>query len=425
MKLAKISLAAAVAICGLSTVSFAQPLEEAIKGVDVSGFLRYRYTDDRAKNQYFKNKGTKSEPANDTNARHQFRINADLKTPVVNNVAFNVGIVYHNWAHTANEGSTVGSGFGAGEDKEFGVSTYYATILPDSTHTVVKIGKMRLDTPVTDSLDDRGTGIVAVNTDLPYWTFAGVALDTWALDDVDLPGTTSATEGLYALAAIAHYENISAQAWVFHVNQAINNLVFTELAYNSKYFDLKGQFALSELDNGEDALFRGNESKKHSLYTLEAGVKYNPFSAKIGYIGSGKDGYKVSFDNQGVFSMGGRLWNDSSLTGVNYSAISSAPTSGETRELEVFYAGVAVDLGDRLNIGIDYVKGEDEIRQGVNKHTVKFQEITPIVSYRYSKNLKLSGWYAMLEVEDESKKAKADYADAEQNQLRLQALYSF
>ena len=48
MKITKLSLIACVALASLSTASFAQPLEEAIKGIDVSGMLRYRYTDNRA-----------------------------------------------------------------------------------------------------------------------------------------------------------------------------------------------------------------------------------------------------------------------------------------------------------------------------------------------------------------------------------------
>ncbi len=53
MKFFKLSLAASVALGAFSTASFAQPLEEAIKGVDVKGYLRYRYTDDRYDNEKF------------------------------------------------------------------------------------------------------------------------------------------------------------------------------------------------------------------------------------------------------------------------------------------------------------------------------------------------------------------------------------
>ena len=53
-KISKISLVAAVAVAGFSTAN-AQPLEEAIKNVDVSGSVVYRYDNydnsERATNQ--------------------------------------------------------------------------------------------------------------------------------------------------------------------------------------------------------------------------------------------------------------------------------------------------------------------------------------------------------------------------------------
>ncbi|NLU35323.1 MAG: major outer membrane protein [Wolinella succinogenes] len=424
MKLAKISLAAAVALGALSTASFAQPLEEAIKGVDVSGMLRYRYTDDRFKN------ASHASGDNNTDAKHAWRVNADFKTPVVNNVAFNLGVVYNNSNDTNKGGSgsssiDTGTGLGAGEDGDFGVATFYATVTPSSTNTVINVGKMRLDTPVTDALDDRGTGIIALNSDLPHWTFAGVALDTWALDDVNAPGTTSFTEGLYALAALASYGDLSAQVWYFNVTDAVKSLIFTELAYKYDFLSLKGQYAYSELDNGKGKLVAGFDNNKNALYTLEAGVSFAPVSARVGYIGSDKDGYKVSFDNQGTYSMGGKIWNDLSITGVNYSPVSEAPVAGEKRELEVFYGAVDVDVTDTLALGLEYVKGENKISPATGAYKVKFQEITPTVTYQYSKNLTLSSYYAMLKVKNDSLKNNPGYADAKQNELRFEALYKF
>ena len=43
-KISKLSLVAAVAVAGFSTAN-AQPLEEAIKNVEVSGSVVYRYND--------------------------------------------------------------------------------------------------------------------------------------------------------------------------------------------------------------------------------------------------------------------------------------------------------------------------------------------------------------------------------------------
>lgn len=421
MKLVRISLAAALATCALSTASFAQPLEEAIKGVDVSGMLRYRYTDDRYSNDGF------AKDANRTKARHQWRINADLKTPVMNDVAMNVGVVYHNWNQTTNKGGAgassvdTGVGLGAGSDGKFGVSTFFATFTPENTKTVVNVGKMRLNTPVTDALDDRGTGIVALNSDLPHWTFAGVALDTWALDDHNAPGTTSFTESLFGLAAIANYGDLNAQVWYFTVNDAVKNLIFSELAYKYDFLSLKGQLAYSEIDNGAGKLAAGKENNKNLLYTLEAGVNFAPVSATLGYIGSGADSYKVSFDNQGTFSMAGRNWNDGSATGVDYSTLT---TDGNEHKLSVFYGTLAYAVNDKLGLALDFVKGEDEITAAKASHKVKFTEVVPAVSYKYSKNLTLATFYSMLKTEDESKKGVA-YEDAKQNRYRFQAIYKF
>ena len=55
-KIAKLSLVAAVAVAGLTTAN-AQPLEEAIKNVDVSGSVVYRYDNfDDDKFSHYKDK---------------------------------------------------------------------------------------------------------------------------------------------------------------------------------------------------------------------------------------------------------------------------------------------------------------------------------------------------------------------------------
>jgi len=43
-KTLKLSLVAAVAVAGISSVASAKPLSEAIKNTDLSGYIRYRYT---------------------------------------------------------------------------------------------------------------------------------------------------------------------------------------------------------------------------------------------------------------------------------------------------------------------------------------------------------------------------------------------
>ncbi|WP_416872491.1 major outer membrane protein, partial [Helicobacter ganmani] len=153
MKFLKLSLAASVALGAFSTASFAQPLEDAIKGIDVSGYLRYRYNDDR----YDANGFNKDSVAN-SNATHRWKAVADFKAPVADNVAFNFGILYNNESQNVNHGNGVeldpdnqpgvitpgiSNGEGSGKDGSFGVSTFNAVITPDSTATTVIIGKQR------------------------------------------------------------------------------------------------------------------------------------------------------------------------------------------------------------------------------------------------------------------------------------------
>ena len=78
MKLTKISLAALVALGAFSSVASATPLEEAIKNVDLSGFARYRYTNDKRTGEY---SNTKTESG--SKAGHGFKICDHFKTMTI------------------------------------------------------------------------------------------------------------------------------------------------------------------------------------------------------------------------------------------------------------------------------------------------------------------------------------------------------
>ncbi|WP_416824674.1 major outer membrane protein, partial [Helicobacter ganmani] len=254
MKFLKLSLAASVALGAFSTASFAQPLEDAIKGIDVSGYLRYRFNSD-----YYDNGNNNSNSKN----THRWKAVADFKAPVADNVAFNLGILYNNESNNVNHGNTYpgqGSGLGSGKDGSFGVSTFNAVITPDSTATTVIIGKQRLATPVTNAGDDdRGTGILALNSDLEGFTFAAGAFDSWSIDDVhkgyDLGDNlgTSVTKPLYALAGIygvdTAYGHFGAQLWGFYIQDIVDGLGFGELSWTGSTFNAALQYAIASLNN--------------------------------------------------------------------------------------------------------------------------------------------------------------------------------
>jgi len=445
MKLAKISLAAAVALGALSTASFAQPLEEAIKGVDVSGYLRYRYDDDRYTDQ------TNTSGKASTTAKHKYRALANFKTPVVNNVAFNVGVLYINEEATTNQGGDTGVGLGAGEDGDFGVNTYYATITPDSTKTTVMVGKMNLDMPITNAGDfDRGTGILALNSDIPNWTFAAGAFDTWSISDrtdygkvvaytTKQVGTNnyvttistgeSVTEPLYVAAAIAKYGDFSAQAWYFAVPDIVDSLYYLNAAYKTKAGDvglgLKGEYVASKLSTDAREAFAGM-TEDNNLYKIEGEVAFKPVTFTLGYLGNSEDGYLVSFDDSAkIITTGtmGQIWWQNSATGVSIGAFKNGGVKkGAEDELKVIYATLGWDVTDSVNLALTYVDGEAEFTatDKTTKQKREFTEITPAVSYKHSKNLTLSAFYAMLETE-----VTGVSKDENRDRFRFEALYKF
>lgn len=443
MKLAKISLAAAVALGALSTASFAQPLEEAIKGVDVSGYLRYRYDDDRYENLEFVKGKSLTGSAKKVGAGHKYRALANFKTPVMNNVAMNVGVLYINEKATTNMGGSMhrppnslpssvdtGAGLGAGSDGQFGVNTFFATITPDNTKTTIMVGKQLADTPVTSAGDfDRGTGILAVNSDVPNWTFVAGAFDTYAISDKFGYGNDgSFSEAMYLAAAIAKYGNFGAQAWFFSSPDIVDSLYYLNATYKMNVdkvaLGFKGEYVASKLATDAKQAYAGWASN-NNLYKLEADVALKPVKWTLGYLGNSEDNYLVALDDSAkIITTGtmGMIWWMNKATGVSIGAFKNGGVmKNEKDELSVLYTNLAWDALSNVKLALTYVKGEAE-KTDASKKKVKreFQEITPMVSYNHSKNLSLSAFYAMLETEKTGMKD-----DEKRNRFRFQALYRF
>lgn len=489
MKFLKLSLAASVALGALSTASFAQPLEEAIKGIDVSGYLRYRYNDDR----YDSAAGNHGK-----NANHQWRAVADFKMPVVNNIALNFGVWYNNQNnvnHGKGNGSFVGDpnvggvqpgagqfigeGLGSGSDGNFGVREFYATITPDSTATTIKIGKQLLDTPVTNAYDgDRGTGILALNSDIPNLTLAAAAFDSWAIneysvaadgtavngvgDESSLANTTSVDKPLYALAGIygvdTNYGRFGGQLWGFYIDDAVDALVFGELSWQGSLLRAKLQYTYAALNNDNDSVFatlygngnpnnpnnpKANISESNDMGVIEVGADFRndfqlPLNITLGYMMNFADGTAVALEDEGSnVSRKGKIWWQNAGTGISTSALRGWGVQGfgTEQDVNVFYAGVDYSfIDERLNVGLEFAWGENDISysNGIatngNIKKVEFTEITPTISWKHSKQLTLSAFYAFLSNDYtyvNTPHTSNDTWEADRNRFRVEAKYSF
>ncbi|MDY5556277.1 major outer membrane protein, partial [Helicobacter sp.] len=197
--------------------------------------------------------------------------------------------------------------------------------------------------------------------------------------------------------------------------------------------------------------------------------EYNvPLGIQLGYLTNFQDGTTVSVDDEGAWtpSIGGKLWWQNDATGVTFglaqninAGILSNPIGNrftgiyEETDLSVFHGVIDYTFLDgRFKIGLEGAFGENErtatqafsrtiatipatppattpttivvpFAAGQTTYKTKFTEITPTVAWKHSKNLTISGFYAMLSTEDDRPNSTAP--DEDRNRARVEVKYTF
>ena len=483
MKIAKLSLACAVALGIGSNFAQAEILEEAIKGVTVDGMLRYRFQSDN-----YQDMGGESGRDN-TTTTNQYRALANISTAPIKNVSAGLGILYINEGAQTGTG-TLGGGLGAGEDGDFGVNTYTLTYAPHNvTNTTVIIGKQILGTPVTDPADyDRAVGALVLNQDIKGLTLAGGAFGSWSLSNManyggSILGTgfDSVNKGLFALAAIYGIPNlITAQVWWFNAQDISDTTLYANIAYDQNFGGSFGArvgvtYAMSKLNDGDatqlsqvnvagvngsalGGLFQGQETD-NDLLKINAGITVGPAVLDVNYMMNTKPGYSVMFDDMGAIidpvTMGQIWWQDTSTrtslgigrriisgTGGALTSLGLANAgyglampvmSGAEDDLSVITASIGAKniLNTGLGIHVTYVTGSSEYKSGTANAPYngyvsskrEFQEITPLLNYQFSEKLSFQTFYAMLST-DVTNDGGSTITE-KRNRYRFQALYKF
>ncbi|WP_162550380.1 major outer membrane protein [Helicobacter apodemus] len=462
---------------GLVSTSPAQDLQSAIKNIDVRGMLRYRYTDDRYENQ----NNIKDNNGNGK-ARHQYRAAIDFKTAPVNNISFNLGLLYHNPLQNVNHGkglpesnpptngagAFLGRGLGAGADSHFGISNFNMTLTPTDT-TSIKLGKMVLNTPYSDVLHDRATGAIITNSDIQNWTFMASIFDSWSVDDIYigyLGDNRSIDKLFFSLATLGNYQtkygNFHTEIWGFHIKDLLKAGLYTQLSWERGIFFYNGFYSFANLDNSNTSILyplynneklnpQTNKFKnKADLFGIELGAKFHkfhiPLRVRIGYWGNTQDSYTVSLDNEGYYMSEpiGRIFFENSATGMTISMLpntgTQTPARNESNSLNLFYINPTYEITKNLKVGIEYAYGKTQFQRGRGNDTynaqIKFQEITPILTYQYTKQIRITAYYAMLNTKSDKEillktKNTSAWDDNKQSQeeqrkrFRLELRYNF
>ncbi|EAI2137083.1 major outer membrane protein [Campylobacter upsaliensis] len=429
MKLVKLSLVAALA-AGAFSVANATPLEEAIKDIDVSGVLRYRY---RAGNiDGVDNKGLVDQSGNPQDGlitdkqMHQYRAQINFNAAIADNFKAFVQLDY-----SAKDG-----GYGVdtmtnpiNEDKgALHVRQLYLTYTNEDFATSVIAGKQQLNTIWTDNGIDGlvGTGIKVLNNSFDGLTLAAFAVDSFAATEQkgDLTGTGNIPTfdevgNLYGGAAIASYEvfggQFDSQLWGAYWD-SVGAWYALDLAYGTTIFnDINWKLNAAYLGN----YFDKTNIENGNFFGLRGTMEWNGFDASLGglYYGDKEQLTVTVIEDQGNI---GHL-----LAGQEIFYTEGSHLNGDVGENTFGYLTAGYTFNEVLRLGADFVYGGTKTGNG-NTTTTKLlphggekMEVVARVDYKYSPKLSFQAWYSYLNVDqDRSGEGKKDT-------VRLQALYKF
>ncbi|EMD0010560.1 group 2 major outer membrane porin protein PorA [Campylobacter jejuni] len=431
MKLVKLSLVAALA-AGAFSAANATPLEEAIKDIDVSGVLRYRYESSNPWSNA--NFGSGISGKQD----HKYRAQVNFSGAISDNFKAFVQFDYNS------QDGGYGADSISNTSDTLSVRQLYLTYTNEDVATSVIAGKQQLNTIWTDNAIDGlvGTGIKVVNNSIDGLTLAAFAMDSFneASDttvtitqdnsqkitgvqfnrgnpkgDSDVSGTLDWSKNIYGAAAIGSYDiaggQFNPQLWLAYMSD--NAFLYAlDATYSTTIFDginwtIEGAYLGNSVDNKlKDRLDAANGN----FFALRGTVKVNGWDASLGGLYYGKkDKITVTtIEDQGNLG--------SLLAGEEIFYTRGSNLNGDLGRNIFGYVTGGYTFNEAVRVGADFVYGGTKtniIGQGGKK-----LEAVARVDYKYSPKLNFSAFYSYVNVDTDP---ESTHHDA----VRLQALYKF
>ncbi|QDQ36374.1 group 2 major outer membrane porin protein PorA [Campylobacter jejuni] len=431
MKLVKLSLVAALA-AGAFSAANATPLEEAIKDIDVSGVLRYRYESSNPWSNA--NFGSGISGKQD----HKYRAQVNFSAAIADNFKAFVQFDYNS------QDGGYGADSISNTSDTLSVRQLYLTYTNEDVATSVIAGKQQLNTIWTDNAIDGlvGTGIKVVNNSIDGLTLAAFAMDSFneASDttvtitqdgsqkitgvqfnrgnpkgDSDVSGALDWSKNIYGAAAIGSYDiaggQFNPQLWLAYMSD--NAFLYAlDAAYSTTIFDginwtIEGAYLGNSVDNKlKDRLDAANGN----FFALRGTVEVNGWDASLGGLYYGKkDKITVTtIEDQGNLG--------SLLAGEEIFYTRGSNLNGDLGRNIFGYVTGGYTFNEAVRVGADFVYGGTKtniIGQGGKK-----LEAVARVDYKYSPKLNFSAFYSYVNVDTDP---ESTHHDA----VRLQALYKF
>lgn len=423
MKLVKLSLVAALAASAFSAAN-ATPLEEAIKDIDVSGVLRYRYESSNPWSNA--NFGSGISGKQD----HKYRAQVNFSGAISDNFK-----AFVQFDYDSQDG-----GYGADSisntSDTLSVRQLYLTYTNEDVATSVIAGKQQLNTIWTDNAIGGlvGTGIKVVNNSIDGLTLAAFAMDSFnekvpataditsgtfnkgnVNGDSDVSGTLDWSKNIYGAAAIGSYDiaggQFNPQLWLAYMSD--NAFLYAlDAAYSTTIFDginwtIEGAYLGNSVDNKlKDRLDAANGN----FFALRGAVEVNGWDASLGglYYGKKDKVTVTTIEDQGNLG--------SLLAGEEIFYTRGSNLNGDLGRNIFGYVTGGYTFNEAVRVGADFVYGGTKtniIGQGGKK-----LEAVARVDYKYSPKLNFSAFYSYVNVDTDP---ESTHHDA----VRLQALYKF
>ncbi|MFW3345597.1 major outer membrane protein [Aliarcobacter butzleri] len=423
-KISKLSLVAAVAVAGFSTAN-AQPLEEAIKNVETSGSVVYRY--DNSQNDV-----ATSNQSRDTNS---YKIGLNLSSKVNDYVKFNSrflvanqnggfadasSVLYGTTTNGNSNGLDAKDGFDANPDVTLSHANFAFTGIQNTTITA---GKQGLATPWTVAIDSdgneqTGTGILALSTVGPVTAAAGFFNQTNLDKSGNINSSRSISVGnisgsaltdnrnmgsrdIYVGALLADFSPVKLEAWYLDMADTFDTYTLVAKADFKPSTDSKigveARYVSLTLDNRQNL----NIEDDNAMYRLQVTGNVGIVNAKVSYTGTDKDGGLTALDQDAENATLG--WN---------------LTSNGVSNADHWQGVLGVNILDNLNLSANYgtLKAKDFLTDG---QAFKAKELYGQLTYKMSKNLSTYLRYGNFEEKDGSTKLR------DQDAGRLQVEYTF
>ncbi|EAL7320796.1 TPA: group 1 major outer membrane porin protein PorA [Campylobacter jejuni] len=424
MKLVKLSLVAALA-AGAFSAANATPLEEAIKDVDVSGVLRYRYDTGNFDKNFVNNSNL-----NNSKQNHKYRAQVNFSAAIADNFK-----AFIQFDYNAADGGYGANGI-KNDQKGLFVRQLYLTYTNEDVATSVIAGKQQLNTIWTDNGVDGlvGTGIKVVNNSIDGLTLAAFAVDSFMAEEqgADLLGksTIPTTQkaapfqadslgNLYGAAAVGSYDlaggQFNPQLWLAYWDQ-VAFFYAVDAAYSTTIFDginwtLEGAY----LGNSLDSELNDKRHANGNLFALKGSIEVNGWDASLGglYYGDKEKASTVVIEDQGNLG--------SLLAGEEIFYTTGSRLNGDTGRNIFGYVTGGYTFNETVRVGADFVYGGTKTEATNHLGGGKKLEAVARVDYKYSPKLNFSAFYSYVNLDQGVNTNES----ADHSTVRLQALYKF